>query len=411
MQHRARITLILIAFAAYVCIGLPEGVLGVAWPSIRHELGVPISQLGSLLFASMCGYLTCSSLSGPLSVRFGLGGVLLVGALAMAIAQGGYALAPAWWVMVTLATLSGSGCGTLDGALNQFAASHFSPRSINWMHACFGLGASISPLAMTAILTRGGSWRWGYAMVSSSLILVAIAIAATIRQWQETRASDAPQPASERDEPGVLGQVAVWINVAIFFLYCAAEAATGQLAFSLLTESRGIGVTFAGWCVGVYWGSLTFGRFLFGAAAARWSAPALLRVATVVTPIGALWFWLARTPVGAMGSLALFGLALAPVFPLLIGETPVRMGKNLARHAIGLQMAAACLGGAAGPGLAGVAARRLGLESVLGPMVVAAALLMLALHEWSLRHELESPVNEIDRAVSALAQVGVDETG
>jgi fucose permease len=391
MRHRAEITLVLIAFAAFVCIGLPEGVLGVAWPSIRRELGVPISQLGSMLFASMCGYLTCSSLSGPLSIRFGLGRVLLVGAVAMAVAQGGYALAPAWWVMVTLATLSGSGCGAIDGALNQFSATHFSPRSINWMHASFGLGASIGPLVTTAIITRGGSWRWGYAMVSSALILVAVAIAATLRRWQESPGAVAHGDEAKGIERSVLWQLGVWINIAIFFLYCAAEAATGQLAFSLLTESRGIDVRFAGRCVGVYWGSLTCGRLLFGALATRWSASALLRVATAATPVGALWFWFTRSPAGAMGSLALFGLALAPVFPLLIGETPVRLGRHRARHAIGLQVAAACLGGAAGPALAGVLGRRIGLEPVLGPMIVAATALMLALHEAALwRHRAGS---------------------
>src|SRR4051812_35858803 len=117
MQHRSKFTLVLIAFATYICLGLPEGVLDVGWPSIRQTFGVPISQLGSMLFASMCGYLVTSSLSGTLSVRIGTGRVLLLGALAMAIAQGGYALSPAWWVMVTLATLSGSGAGAIDAGL------------------------------------------------------------------------------------------------------------------------------------------------------------------------------------------------------------------------------------------------------------------------------------------------------
>src|SRR3954447_3425612 len=271
---RARLTLILVAFATYVCLGLPDGVLGVAWPSIRHTFGVPISQLGSMLLASMCGYLTASSLSGTLSVRFGMGPVLLFGALAMAIAQGGYALSPAWWVMVTLATLSGSGAGALDAGLNHFAASHFSPRSINWMHACFGLGASIGPFVMTAILTNGGAWRWGYAMVSGSLAVVAIAIAMTLRRWHDEPATVPHGTETKSVGEHVFGSLGVWINVAIFFFYCAAEVAAGQLAFSLLTESRGIGVRFAGWCVGVYWASLTAGRFLFGAMTRRWSAAA-----------------------------------------------------------------------------------------------------------------------------------------
>src|SRR5689334_16774234 len=98
MTHRAPTILVLIAFAIFICLGLPDGVLGVAWPSIRQTFGVPMSQLGSMLFASMCGYLTTSSLSGMLSIRIGVGRVLLLGAIAMAIAQGGYALSPAWWV-------------------------------------------------------------------------------------------------------------------------------------------------------------------------------------------------------------------------------------------------------------------------------------------------------------------------
>jgi fucose permease len=399
MTRSERTILIIISFAAFGCLGLPEGVLGVAWPSVRHTFGVPISQLGSILLASMCGYLATSSLSGVLGARLGVGSVLLLGALAMACAQGGYALAPSWWVMVTLAALSGSGAGAIDAALNQFAASHFSPRSINWMHASFGLGASIGPVVTTAILMRGLSWRWGYAMVSGTLILVAIAIAATLRRWQES-----PAPAHEnlvrRGHRSVLRNLGVWINLAIFFLYCAAEAATGQLAFSLLTESRGIGVKFAGSCVGGYWASLTVGRLLFGTLAMRWSASALLRIATVVTPVGALWFWFGRSPASTICSLALFGLALGPVFPLLIGETPRRLGRDMASHAIGLQVAAACLGGAAGPGLTSVLARRLGLETVLGSMVAVLTLLMLALHEWSLSNDREHLERSAERGAA-----------
>src|SRR6478672_5326853 len=138
MSYRAQSILVVIACAAFVCLGSPDGVLGVAWPSIRGTFGLPMSQLGSLLFASTCGYLLSSSLSGMLSIRIGDGRALVVGAIAMAVAQGGYALSPAWWVMVSLATLSGSGAGTIDATLNQFAAGLFSPRSMNWMQACFG---------------------------------------------------------------------------------------------------------------------------------------------------------------------------------------------------------------------------------------------------------------------------------
>ncbi len=372
-----------IAFLAFVSIGLPDAVLGVAWPSVRHTFGLPVSQLGALLMSAMIGYLASCFWGGTLVHRLGVGRLLLASSVAVGITAGGYAVAPAWWFMVSLGLLGGVGAGAIDTGLNVYAAKHFSPRVMNWMHACYGVGASLGPLMMTSILVAGFSWRWGYAAVAMLLCVMAVLFAATLRLWEENgNGGDADALAKPPPVPmgDVLRRPIVWMHTALFFVYAGVEATTGQWAFTLLTEGRGMPRTLAGGAVALYWASLTAGRIFFGLLDGRVAADSVLRLATLICPPAAALLWLNVSPLVNVVALALIGFGCAPIFPLLISRTPPRLSDAHAAHAIGFQVAAAYLGIAGIPAATGVLARRAGLESIT-PVIFLSAVAVLVLHE------------------------------
>jgi fucose permease len=385
--------LLLIGIVAFVSLGLPDGVLGVAWPSIRRSFTLPLSELGVLLGASTLGYLASSFSSGPVAARLGIGRLLLWSSILMVISSLGYATAPAWPVMLLGGLLAGLGAGAIDAGINAFAAAHVPARLVNWLHASYGVGAMLGPLLMTGVLTAGLSWRWGYAAIGALLAAMTLCFAATLGLWDVERGR-AHTPAGATGDAdacrsgragfaATLRRPRLWMNVTLFFVYTGLEVTAGQWMYSLLTEGRGISPATAGLWVAVYWGSLTLGRVVFGALTLRFSSTALLRTGLIGAPLAAAVIWFDPVLLGFLG-LAPLGFSLAPIYPLLISATPQRLGPEHADHAIGFQVAAAYLGSAALPGAAGMLARAHGLE-IIGPFLLAAAGALLALHEVVLR--------------------------
>ncbi|PWU49818.1 MFS transporter, partial [Micromonospora globispora] len=234
-----RASLLLLAYLAFVSLGLPDGLIGVGWPSIRADLGVPTEAVGVVLTAGTIGYLTSSVLAG----------FTLLASLALT----GYALTPALALMTGCALLLGLGSGAIDSGLNAYAAGAFGPRHMNWMHAFFGLGVAIGPLIMTGALSAGLAWRWGYGIVATAQLALATAFALTVRAWRDRRAAGLavpPDPVAPAMVPGgpaetstpdrnartariaeTLRLPAVWLGAAAFAVYVAIEVATGLWAF------------------------------------------------------------------------------------------------------------------------------------------------------------------------------------
>jgi fucose permease len=371
---------VVVAFLAFVSLGLPDGVLGVAWPSMRATFGVPVSHLGALLAAAMLGYLASSFSAGWLVQRLGIGGLLVCSSVVMVVSCWGYAFTPAWPLMVGGALLAGLGAGAIDAGINAFAAARVSPGTLSWLHACYGVGAMLGPLLMTAALAADAGWRVGYAVLGGLLAVMSLVFVATLSWWSGAPATIAPGDAAMAGVVATLGHGPVWLGVALFFLYTGLEVTAGQWSYTLLTEARGVAPTAAGIGIAVYWGSLTAGRVVAGVLADRLAARTLLRGAMLMAPIGGVLLWSATSALAGVLGLAVLGLALAPVYPLLVAETPRRLGSRFATHAIGFQVSAAYLGAAAIPGAVGVAASWRGLE-VVGPALVLVAVAVLALHE------------------------------
>jgi fucose permease len=374
--------LIALAYAAFISLGLPDGLIGVGWPSIRQTYGLPIDALGALLITFTIGYLVSSATSGWLLARLGVGLLLVGSCVATATALLVYGLTLGWWVMIAFGVFSGVGAGAIDAGLNTYAANNFDARTMNWLHACFGIGAVTGPAIMTGVLTSGQRWPLGFFIVATIQYVLAACFALTRRRWDAGPAAAAGD--SDKAEAPAASLLAtlrlpvVWLGIALFFVYTGIELGTGQWAFSLLSESRGLPTSLAGLWVSGYWASLTVGRILFGAIARHVELGRALLTCMFGTAIGAaLLWWNPATWISLLG-LALMGLCFAPIFPSLISTTPARLQPQHVANTVGFQVSAAAVGGGVISSLIGVAADSFGLEAI-GPSLLAGALLLIGL--------------------------------
>lgn len=387
---RSSFWLLLLAYLAFISLGLPDGLLGVAWPSIRHTFGKPLDAMGILLVAGTAGYLISSFSSGKILSRFQVGTILTVSTFTTSACLLSYSVAQQWWMLVVAAVFLGLGAGTIDTVLNTYMARHYDARVLNWLHAFYGVGATLGPLIFTLAITLDQHWQVGYRTVGIILGLQAICFLSTLHWWNHaqnpshlTEPEAARVPAASYRE--TLNNSGVWLGIGLFFLYTGLEVTAGQWSFSLLTEARAIPPEKAGFWVSAYWGSLTAGRFVFGYVARHFSINRLIRLSMLIVVAGAALYCL-RNPAGiSLSGLMLMGFFLAPIFPSLISATAQRLGERFATNAIGFQIAAATLGAACIPSLGGVLADRYGLETVSW-YVLLLTILMLGIHEWQLRH-------------------------
>ncbi len=384
MKRKSDALLIGIAYSGFIILGMPDGLLGVAWPSIRESFNVSLDALGTLLIAVMGGYFLSSFNSGRLAARMGIGSLLVVSSIVRGVGLLGYALSPTWGVMVASGLLIGLGGGTIDAGGNTYMATNHSAGLLNWLHASWGFGAAIGPLIMTTVLNMGQSWRWGYVIAGVVQGLFAVCFGLTSNQWRDSEpesiASNPGSPADPVSSSETLKLPVIWLSIALFFLYTGVEGAAGQWPYSLFTEGRSVALSTAGLWISIFWGSFTVGRLIAGVVVERIGLFTLLRLNMLGVICGAAFIWWNLTDLLSFSGLALMGFSLGPIFPLLVANTPRQFGVEHAANAIGFQIGAASLGIAMLPGLAGVLAEQLGLE-VVGPFLLAASTIVFVLNE------------------------------
>lgn len=375
--------LILLAYIAFISLGLPDGLLGVAWPSIRADFGLPLDALGFLLISAMTGYLVSSFFSGVLMARLGVGGLLAASCALTGAGLIGYTLVPSWWMIVLLGAVAGLGAGAIDAGINTYIAANHGEGLMQWLHASFGIGVTLGPIIMTAGLSSFGSWRVGYDVVGTAQIALAICFALTARLWrqsderQEQRLTDYKTPLRE-----TLQRPQVWLSLLMFFFYTGIELCLGHWAYTLLTEARSITTEAAGLWAGSYWGAFTLGRVLAGLYARRLGVHRVLQFSLAAALLGAILVWWSPVPLLGLLGITLTGFAVAPIFPALVSGTSQRVGAAHAANTIGMQIGAAGLGGTMLPGVAGVLARRISLEIIpvylIGSIIILFALYLLS---------------------------------
>ena len=375
--------LLALAFIGFISLGLPDAVLGVAWPSVRDTFQRRQGAFGIVLVTSGIGYLLSSFFSGRLMQALGIGLVLAASTGLVATAMFGFGVSTWWAAFLLCALVHGLGSGAIDSGLNGYAAHQMSARQLIWLHACYCLGAFIGPILMSSVLASGRPYRAGYSVVGGTMLVLSILFLITCRSWGVTSPS-VEQKRLPVGAGGALRQPVVWLQMAVFFLYTGLEVTLSQWTYTVLTESRHVRPDTAGFAVGLYWGAIGAGRVVSGFLADRVGIDRLLRYGLLCAGCGAILFAARLSVEATCLGLSLAGFGLAPVFPGLMSRTPQRLGTELSRHAIGFQVGAAMIGAAAVPGMLGVMAGMAGLETVPIGIVVLMGILSL-LHEGLVR--------------------------
>ena len=345
------------ALLAFFSIALPDAMLGVAWPFMRVTFGQPLAAITWVLPFGVAATVVSTSCWTWAAARLGLGRLLASSVAVSALALLCCAVAPAYWVIVACAVLFGLSAGAIDASLNSYAASHFGPRQINLMHAAYGLGAATSPLIVTLVVTTGASWRWAYLTVLIIQGLLAVLFAATSRRWSQARTnaaapvSTSARPPERRRWPLPPRAVAGLLLAAVD---CGLESVVGLWAFVFLLEEVNLRPSLAGAVVSGYWAALVIGRVLLGSVAERVGTWPVLAAATVMA-ISAAALVVTQQPTATAAGVVLLGLAVAPIYPLLVLTTAERTRADQVDRLVGFQAAASTVGSVAFASLAGLA--------------------------------------------------------
>jgi fucose permease len=375
----------LLSLGTFIIVGLPDGMLGTAWPAIRHSFGAPVGDLGLVLLVNTLGSVVVAAFVGRIIQRLGISALLAVAGSCAALGGIGYAAAPGLWLILAIGPLLGAAAGMMDGGLNTAVALTGRPRLLNLLHGFYGVGTALGPLIVTAAILAG-SWRPAY-LVLVALDLTAAALwALHHRRVPAPGALRAPGPADAAQGPEVTDPAAAWsrrrvvsvltLGLIVFFVYTGLEVSAGQWETSYLRGHLGLSASSAGLAAFGYWGALTAVRI--GLALPARPVPVRYVIGWGVaasTVAAALIWWQPGTAVVVAGFVIL-GAALAGVFPALIAITPQRIGERRAQHAIAWQVGAAAAGGSGISALIGLLIDTTSL-AILGPALLTLALLLL----------------------------------
>lgn len=397
----------LLSLGSFVILGLPDGVLGTAWPSMRASFGAPVGDLGLILLITTIGSVLVTAVVGPLIRRLGVPTLLAVAGLLAAIGYAGFAAAPGLWLVLGVAVLLGVSAGMMDGGLNTAVALTGRQRLLNLLHGAYGVGTAIGPLVVTAAILTG-SWRPAYVV---QVVLDLGMAALWLRQRRRDRAlaavtppadpvAPSPQPSdgwSRRRYTGV-----VIAGMSVFFVYTGLEVGAGQWEASFCRGHLHLSAGATGLAAFGYWGALTAVRIGLALRAVR--PQAVVRWGSGIGVLACAVIWWQPGAAVTVGAFAVLGGALAGVFPALIALTPVRLGAERAHNVIAWQVGAAAAGGA---GLSAIIGLLIGATSlaVLGPAIVVLAVILVAA-ELTLDRLAPIPAHGISPARPGLSAIG-----
>lgn len=379
---RVSLFLLPIIYLGYLSLGLPDGTFGVAWPKMHADLHAPIGLAGLLVVVGTLLSATSGFSSGRVIARFKTGPVVFVSCLltGSAILMMSQAASFAWVLLAAVPL--GLGAGAVDAGLNGFVARHYSGRHMNWLHACWGIGATSGPFVMAYALRTTGGWRTGFLIIAAAQLSLAVLFLLTQRLWRTVPARttvNATAEGSTGPAPTMTANSSAgWLSAGIFAIYVATEGTMGVWAGSILVVGRGFAADTAGLCVTSFYGSITAGRILVGFIVDRFGNRRLIATGCMLAFAGAVLFTFARSAPLAAGALLLVGLGLAPVYPCLMHEVPRRFAPDSVQVVIGRQSGAANIGAGLIPSGAGWLAQ-VSLEGVAWVVVVGVVGLMIAI--------------------------------
>lgn len=354
--------LLIIIYIAFISLGLPDSVLGSAWPVMQIDLSAPF-PLAGYISMTICGGTIISSLfSNRVIHKFGTAKVSAVSVLLTAVALLGYTFTPNPYLLFLWAIPMGIGAGSVDTALNNFVAIHYKAKHMSWLHCFWGIGATAGPMIMSLQLTLSNNWRYGFFTIFVIQLILTIILFATLPLWKKAVSSTNSSektvaPISNREALRIPGVKASLIT---FIFFCATETTGGLWGSSYLAEVKQVAPADAAIASSLFYGAITLGRLLCGFATAKFSDTVLIRTGQIVCMAGTLVTMLPLSAHVAMIGIFLIGFGTSPIYPSMIHETPIRYGTKHSQAVIGLEMAFAYIGSTLFPSLFGSVAGRLG---------------------------------------------------
>ena len=378
--------LLAIIYLAFISLGLPDSLLGSAWPSMYGPLGVPMSYAGIISMIISGGTIVSSLLSDRLTKKLGAGRVTAVSVGMTAVALAGFSVSPTFWMLCLWALPYGLGAGSVDAALNNYVALHYASRHMSWLHCMWGLGATAGPYIMGYALTARMGWQGGYRIISILQAGLTVAIIASLPMWK-TRSGEGAEEASParaltlREIVRIPGAKAVMLT---FFCYCALEQTAGLWASSYLVLQKGVPPETAASFAGLFFIGITAGRAVSGFLTIRLNDRQMVRLGQAIIAVGIVFLLLPVGEGAALVGLILIGLGCAPIYPCVIHSTPDHFGPENSQAIIGVQMASAYLGVCVMPPLFGLAAAHITAALLPGYLLLLLAV-MAVMHQRLLR--------------------------
>ena len=369
--------LLAIIYVSFVSLGLPDALLGAAWPVMQTDLSVPVSYAGGISLIIAVGTVISSLQADRLMKWLGTGKIMVISVAMTAAAIFGFSVSHAYWMLCLWAIPYGLGAGSVDAALNNYVAIHYASRHMSWLHCMWGLGASIGPYIMGAALTGGMHWNTGYGIISILQIVLTLVLLLSLPLWNKSKADsqtgEAAVPLTMKQILKIPGAKEVMVA---FFCYCALEQTAILWGSSYLVMNNGMDEETAASLASLFLMGLTVGRALNGFLTFKLNDTNLIRLGQGIIGLGIVIMLLPLGNAASFAGLMLCGLGCAPIYPCIIHSTPEHFGEENSQALIGVQMASAYIGICCMPPLFGLIAR--GLSASWLPWYLGAILILMA---------------------------------
>ena len=391
--------LLAIIYLAFISLGLPDSLLGSAWPTMYQQFGVPISYAGIISMIISAGTIVSSLQSDRLTKKLGTGKVTAISVAATAVALFGFSFSHSFWALCLWAIPYGLGAGSVDASLNNYVALHYESRHMSWLHCMWGLGATAGPYIMGIALSMGQGWNMGYRYIGIIQVVLTAVLVFSLPLWKgrksttenlqnaemeqllenvsEKADTTAEKSLSLREILKIAGAKEVML---CFFCYCALEQTAGLWASSYLTLHKGVSSETAAIFASLFYIGITVGRAISGFITMKLNDTQMVRLGQSIIILGIMAMVLPGSNVLALAGLILIGLGCAPIYPCVIHSTPAHFGADKSQAIIGVQMAFAYIGILAMPPLFGVLASRISV-ALLPCYLFAILVVMVIMHE------------------------------
>lgn len=376
-----------IIYVAFISLGLPDAVLGAVWPVMHNEFNVPLSYAGIVSMIIALGTVFSSLKSDALNIKFGTGKITAVSVGMTAVALFGFSISTQFWQLCLWAIPYGLGAGSVDAALNNYVALHYKSRHMSWLHCFWGVGATLGPYIMGAVLTHGGIWNSGYRIISIIQIVLTAILFFSLPLWKKTGAASTQENSSEESsekkseiKPLTLKEIfkisgAKEIFIC-FFCYSAVEQTSGLWAASFLTICKNVQPETAAIFASLFYSGITIGRAASGFITFKLDDSQMIRLGQTIILLGVICVAIPFGKILALAGLVLIGLGCAPIYPSIIHSTPAHFGAEKSQAIIGVQMASAYIGTSFMPPLFGLIANHISIA--LFPAFLGLALILMA---------------------------------